>query len=469
MEPSESPNDLSLSDVQGLSDAFANMDSSTLRSALIRAAASSSDIEGEESGRFTLPGTEDLSEVISKLDPSTLKAELTRAAASETDVERVQPGDVITAEFMNALLKRIRRLEKRVENLEGKSTGKLTIFSVKPDPLILGKEGRVIGQNFGSPESNTVLVNGEKGSVKSSKSEPNILVFQVPALSGIPDDDTKKYPLRVVNTETGSADTKVRLKNPEPTELRGGLLVTYAGMKEQAKIQPGGSYVFLFDVEAETTLKADYTLDPITDTSWTAEVVDAKGNARSSTLTIPASPSSSPFTNTFGIRLDVPEETAEDTKFTVGLRIAAKSDSTFSNQDTTDLQVAAEPEPPSSDLSITLESTTGDPSGGTVVFKQDAELGSLDFRVSVTNDSLRGSKFDVKREVTGGDWKLRSGETSRETTDVITDSIKPSITLQVPTSQLRVPASGTVTLTVTKAEGDTSISTSKTIDVGVES
>ena len=50
------------------------------------------------------------------------------------DDSKVEPGDIITADFMNRVLDRIQKLEKKVKNLPdgGASSGQLTIKSVLP-------------------------------------------------------------------------------------------------------------------------------------------------------------------------------------------------------------------------------------------------------------------------------------------------------------------------------------------------
>jgi hypothetical protein len=123
-------------------------------------------------------------------------------------LQPARPGDLITADFFNALIEAIEDLQERVAELEsGASTGGLTITGFDPpNQQRVGQEMAILGAGFLFPPAlNSVTVDGVPVTEFRSGSDTGTLRFLVPALGGTLPPSGRGVPITVANTN-GSAE-----------------------------------------------------------------------------------------------------------------------------------------------------------------------------------------------------------------------------------------------------------------------
>jgi hypothetical protein len=188
-------------------------------------------------------------------------------------IQKVQPGDLITAQFFNGLIDVLAALDGRVATLEGGITGPMRIISPLPsDRIAMSDELRIFGEGFGVPSLATVTID-DSHQVTTFKggSSDKLLILDIPPFQ-VPDGG-KLVNLTVSNAR-GAATTKFTLLPPVQRLPTGSLGITFAGGPATIQ-QPAAD--FRFSVTADTTADETYTVSARLDNApqeWSAFLTD---------------------------------------------------------------------------------------------------------------------------------------------------------------------------------------------------
>jgi hypothetical protein len=175
--------------------------------------------------------------------------------------ERVQPGDLITADFFNRMLIELNQLDQRVAALEGQSSssGQLVITGVFPEgPLRVGQEIQVTGRNFGvSIGAQRVFIKDVRVTDFKPQSTDSLLVFDIPSIAGLPDAGMT-VTLSVTNQNT---DTRSLFVLPAQLPLGGQVTVTFDSMAPLTPVA-GSPVTFRYNVTSRANQSATFTILP---------------------------------------------------------------------------------------------------------------------------------------------------------------------------------------------------------------
>ena len=221
----------------------------------------------------------------------------------------VQPGDLISATFMNQLLAEVQSLEDRVTALEGGSTsttdGAPQITAISPaSNLHVQDELRVYGRNFGLPGTNQVTVGNQTVNTLEAGSSDSLLLFQIPPI--VVPTGGQNVVLIVANSK-GSASTNFTLLPAQATLPTGNIPISLTP-PPGITFAAGQKYIFTYKIVASTTVTDTYDLLPSVDqTGWLATIVDSSGNPIASpSVNIPAAPPATPVTLTGNLQVTIP-------------------------------------------------------------------------------------------------------------------------------------------------------------------
>src|SRR5215213_10317875 len=192
--------------------------------------------------------------------------------------ERIQPGDLITADFMNRLLAALEGLDGRVTTLEeGSGIGTaLRILGITPSgPAQMGQELCVLGVNFGLPALDVVVIDTVAVTQFKAGSNGSQLLFDVPP---IPNTPPQSKPVTLsVSGPNGFDSREIVVVPAQPTVTQGQLILNLWQSPPEPIIQNGQSYVFGFRIRAITNLEETYTVSPTAQglqPGWQAILVD---------------------------------------------------------------------------------------------------------------------------------------------------------------------------------------------------
>lgn len=285
----------------------------------------------------------------------------------------VQPGDVITSDFMNVLLAKYTELEKRIEKLEQTSSGgKPEITSPTPsDTFRIGDELRIVGRNFGSPTENTVFIDTTVQVTKfKSGSDDKLLILDIPFVQNVPESG-RSVPLTITNPR-GFASTSFILAQPQVTVPTGTLTVSLSGSPPPSTtLQAGQSYIFTYTITASTTLNEIYTLTPSIDAGWQVRAVDSNNNPivpQELFIQKPAAPTV-PTVVTVRVQVTIPDGTPDDTVGNLRLKVTSRRNPSglVKTSDPRALTVGSQP-PAAEDIVISLDSViSASIEGGAIV------------------------------------------------------------------------------------------------------
>lgn len=192
----------------------------------------------------------------------------------------VKPGDLITADYFNQVLGSFDVRISKLEAASGISSGQMVITGLSPSgPLHMGDQLTVLGQNFGLPSQVVVTLDGASlsGSSFLPGSGNNALVFQIPAVQGVPAQG--RLVTLTVSNAISAAQTTFVLFPFQVTIPTGNLVVNLTGSPAVGTIGANNSYLFVFTVAGFTSLTDNYTVTPSLDSAsqaagWTAIPVD---------------------------------------------------------------------------------------------------------------------------------------------------------------------------------------------------
>jgi len=236
-------------------------------------------------------------------------------------IPNVNPGDLITAEFMNQLIAALGGLDTRVTKLEGASS---VTHPVRIDgftasqPVHVNDQIEVDGAGFLIPVTlNTVTMGGVPvTSFATLLSNANKLIFNVPPIANIPRTGA---PVTVtVTNANGSAVSPQILVFPASTVPTGAtqLLYTTPPVMPQGSpnITVGQNYTFTFDLTAITNSSVTYAITPtITGAGWSTQFLDSSPIQMTANATQPlhvqVTPTAAGATGTATLSLSVVETT----------------------------------------------------------------------------------------------------------------------------------------------------------------
>jgi hypothetical protein len=171
----------------------------------------------------------------------------------------VQPGDLITSEFMNLLIDAMRSLDLRISDLEGGDavnrppvlTGRTPTGDIEAGSLLT-----LLGRNFLRPsELNTVMLDNVPINSFGSNSDDTQLIFTVPDVFGaLP----RTMPVSVTNQFGASAQLQVRLL--PHVQPQGGQVVIFNQTPPLGQINAGSTFELRWLVDSQTVLPAVYNL-----------------------------------------------------------------------------------------------------------------------------------------------------------------------------------------------------------------
>lgn len=180
------------------------------------------------------------------------------------DIPRVQPGDLITASFFNAVLGELEALDQRlakVEAGEGTSTpGAVTIATVTPTQVHVGDDLTIVGDHFGfSLGAHRVRFDGVPTPRTRSGSSDRVLVCQVPVLPGLPAAG-RSVTLSVSNA-TSTATRVVTVLPPDVGQV--GDVDTELLEVSPDPLQAGRDNDFTFRLRSDALLAETMVLEPV--------------------------------------------------------------------------------------------------------------------------------------------------------------------------------------------------------------
>jgi hypothetical protein len=349
-------------------------------------------------------------------------------------LEKVKPGDLITSAFMNALLSQLESLEGRVAALEGGTepdpTVKITGFEFNTNPLRVGHQLVVKGQNFSVPsELNNVTIGGVKVTSFGINGGEEQLGFVIPEITGLSESGSSVV-VEVSNAKGKDSDTLN--VSPKVVVPQGNIQVLYRippVMVGSLNIESAKAYIFTFDVKAIASQQGNYTLTPsVTGAStWTAELLEDNGDTvrASNIITLPANPTTGE-TRSIRVRLKVPAAQANGTAGTLRLAVTENTPGTGVTPGNAQFIVTVGQPPPQPDnrVRIMLESAEGAARvvGNKVVFKRGSGAGTVGLSLEFTV----GGNFNVATSIkspTG--WAIGG--------------------VDIPSFQVNAPAPGTTT------------------------
>jgi hypothetical protein len=180
------------------------------------------------------------------------------------DLQQVQPGDLITADFMNALLSSVSDLEVRVAELEAGSgttataTGPVVTSTSPAQTVQVGGLLALFGLNF-SPLSSTQVKIGEATVTQFAPgSDGQTLRLSVPQLSGLP----RSVPI-TVTTPSGTSSPAVIMQVTPASVAQGGQAFVDDENASPPTPQPGQPAQYQFQVRSETLQPVTYAFTAV--------------------------------------------------------------------------------------------------------------------------------------------------------------------------------------------------------------
>lgn len=286
----------------------------------------------------------------------------------------VRPGDLITADQMNALIQFIKSLDGRVTALEQATpgqTGAPVITSPQPTATFrIGDVLQVAGRNFGLSSLIGVTLEGQRIDPASFQagSGDTLLIFTIPPIPNIP--DAGRTVRLTVSTSLGADATTFTLLPAAAPVLPDGQLFIHLSQSPQGNITAGGSFDFVFDVQALTNMDESYTLTPAVQTdqgaaAWTATIVNDQDQPIGNDLKIAASPPPDGSVTSVRVRVAVPAQNA-GTAGRLALKVTSKRNPTKLTNASGDVVITpgAAPPPPQDKVVLTFSRVLAPGQGG---------------------------------------------------------------------------------------------------------
>lgn len=197
-------------------------------------------------------------------------------------LQPVRPGDLITAETINEIIRRLTALEQLVQQLD---TRRVTITSVTPNPARSGQTVTVTGMNFEAEALNTVTLGGQPIRKFIGQVTPTRLAFVVPNLGAARVTTT----LSIANNN-GSAPFQVIVDPRVPV----GNLAVSGDFSDLGVIEEEQNYSYRFLVTSLTDVEESYRFQIAFTSSvgvsvgrWKGALIGPDGSALTGPLLLP--------------------------------------------------------------------------------------------------------------------------------------------------------------------------------------
>ena len=245
-------------------------------------------------------------------------------------LDDVKPGDLITSEVFNKLLVGLSDLDDRVTALEGAvpSGGPVVITQVVPaGPVRMGDELRLIGRSFGIPGLNSVNINNTPVTNFKSGSNDTLLIFDIPAVQGIPPAG-QTVSVNLSNSN-GFASATIFLLPGQPSLPTGQIFVAMAQPPTVPTVLSPQDLFFGFAITGVTSMDEVYSVTPRVDLGWRAVLVAADDSEISpQEIAIPQGNPPQGVNTTFRVKVSVPAGTPSTTVGQFNVTVAAKRNPT---------------------------------------------------------------------------------------------------------------------------------------------
>jgi hypothetical protein len=271
-------------------------------------------------------------------------------------LSKVQPGDLITAQFINGVIDEINFLADRVAALEGSGPGIgpiITGLSPQGD-IHMGDELRILGRNFGVTSLAVVTIDGNRIDQIKAGSGDQLLIIDVTGILNLPSDNMVTL---VVSNNKGTDSRQFRLLPGQATVLTGQLTVDLPAPPPEALT--AGDHIFQFPLHAQTSMAAGYTIEPkVTPvgsaTGWKVDVVDGGGNPSPKDIQIPQSPPGAATDLNFRVKLTIPAGVAAGSDFQLALKLTSNTTPPLSGSRFVNLKTGNVVPPPQTKIKVTL-------------------------------------------------------------------------------------------------------------------
>jgi hypothetical protein len=238
--------------------------------------------------------------------------------------QQVNPGDLITADLVNQILRDIADLNLRMAQLESGSTTTpvLQLFQPVDGAQFRAGEDLVIqGRNLGFTQGTSVVtIDGIRATDYRTGSTDDRITVRIPGVS-TPTADGRDVVL-VVSNGTSSAIRTLRIRPAQ--DLAGAMDVTWEDVTPNP-IQPGQRATFEFRLKSRANLDASYLVTPVISQVASAETWTAAATVLLQGAAVPSRlvPVAAGAERTIQIRIDPVPAVANGTTFS--LSVAAVS------------------------------------------------------------------------------------------------------------------------------------------------
>jgi len=237
------------------------------------------------------------------------------------DIQQVQPGDLITASFVNGVIDALRDLDARLDALEQPvgspptQSGSIEVDSIVPSTVTEGDLITINGHNFGSTLGDSIVTFDNVPPAQIQSFSDTAIVCKVP---GIPSLDVPNPPTSVsVAVEVSNfvtSATRFITVQPFKAPIAGSLEIVYQDASPDP-LTAGVDNDFTFLLTSNASQSTTVTLTPtLTGAAWPVTLL----NASKQPLTGNAITLGSGANATFIVRVSVPTGT-NGTAFQVGV------------------------------------------------------------------------------------------------------------------------------------------------------
>jgi hypothetical protein len=180
-------------------------------------------------------------------------------------VPKVNPGDLITADFFNGLIDVLDAFDDRLTKLEGDMPdvppgGAPVLESRNPkDDVRVGEQLSLIGRNFGPIAQARVKLGDVEISRFGPLSSDTLLMFGVPALPGLPKDTT----VAVVTPQGTSRVLPIRVLAAQPVAIGNAFLDAHTPALGQIKVNTSYKLQWLVRSETSPPIPITYKLEAL--------------------------------------------------------------------------------------------------------------------------------------------------------------------------------------------------------------
>jgi hypothetical protein len=185
-----------------------------------------------------------------------------------TELHDVQPGDLIKAEYFNAIVAALADLDARVAELEGQvpssGSNEVVIESVSPRTVRMGEALTVTGRNFGWTTGATVVFLGEHLITAFTSGSNTELVFTIPDLPAFP---ATGLPVQLAVSSAIDTDTDTINVLPRAVSPAGDVSISYVGT-DPATPTAGELLLIEYELLSHASATVEVGLTPVISTGW---------------------------------------------------------------------------------------------------------------------------------------------------------------------------------------------------------